>query len=599
MSLRFSVITPSFCQGSFIERTIQSVLAQGLSPTEYEYVVCDGGSNDETLEILKHYEGQLRWISEPDKGQADAVNKGIAMTTGEIIAWINSDDVYYPGAFEAVRAVFEAHPEVQVVYGDADFIDEQDQVFQTYLTEPWNYERLIENCYLCQPAVFFRRNLVEKLGNLDDSLNYCMDYELWLRYGRSYPFYYLRKKLACSRLYSNNKTMSQTLKCLHEANDMLLKKFGRVPDTWLFMYINTRIEKCIELYKGYSIYETRDVKAFISTVFWAFLRWRKSIPIKELINYILFYRMVKLSKNSVDLNMLKQIYGLLPKGWQEPAKTAYIKIFYANQRQEPLRSAYLYLRRSFLKRKLFGTQAHLVPPLELMYDGPKDYEIFKQNGEEFFTIFVNLCGLKANHRVLDIGSGIGRKTLPLLNYLTTGSYEGLDLIEAQVKWCQEKFSPEYQNFHFQRIDVWNELYNPSGKVKASEYQFPFEDGEFDFVILGSVFTHMFVEDMRNYVSEISRVLKPGARGMISYFLLNPESEKLIAEEKSTLNLVYEVESGCKADNPNRLETAVGHDEGHVIELYERFGMRMNIFYGSWCGRAEFLSYQDILVVEKV
>jgi SAM-dependent methyltransferase len=234
-----------------------------------------------------------------------------------------------------------------------------------------------------------------------------------------------------------------------------------------------------------------------------------------------------------------------------------------------------------------------------MYDGPKDYEIFKQNGEEFFTIFVNLCGLKPNHRVLDIGSGIGRKTLPLLNYLTIGSYEGLDLIEAQVKWCQEKFSPEYPNFHFQRIDVWNELYNPSGKVKASEYQFPFEDGEFDFVILGSVFTHMFVEDMRNYVSEISRVLKPGARGMISYFLLNPESEKLIAEEKSTLNLVYEVESGCKADNPNRLETAVGHDEGHVIELYERFGMRMNIFYGSWCGRAEFLSYQDILVVEKV
>ncbi|MEW5859435.1 MAG: glycosyltransferase [Cyanobacteriota bacterium] len=599
MSLKFSVITPSFCQGRFIERTIESVLAQGLPPEEYEYVVCDGGSDDETVEILKKYDSQLRWISEPDNGQADAVNKGIAMTTGEIIAWINSDDVYYPGAFEAVNAVFEAYPEIQVVYGDADFIDEQDQAFKAYHTEPWNYDRLIENCYLCQPAVFFRRNLVEELGKLDDSLNYCMDYELWLRYGRHYPFYYLRKKLACSRLYSTNKTISQTVTFLGEVNDMLLEKIGQVPDTWLFMYISVRIEKNLNLDKYPSIYETRDLKAFTSSVFWAFWRWRKSLPIKELINFLLFHRLGKLRQNPVALKMMKQIYERLPQGWQEPAKTAYIKIFYGKKLQKSIRSTYLNWQGSFLKRKLFGKQAHLVPPLEFMYDGPKNYTSFKQNGEEFFNIFVNLCELKPNHRVLDVGSGIGRKTLPLLNYLTTGSYEGLDLIETQVKWCQEKISTEYPNFNFQRIDVWNELYNPSGKFKASEYRFPFEDEEFDFVILGSVFTHMFVEDMSNYVSEINRVLKPGARGMISYFLLNNESKKLIAEGKSTINLVYPVESGCKADNPNRLETAVGHDEKCVMDLYERFGMRANIFYGSWCGRTEFLSYQDILVLEKV
>lgn len=295
------------------------------------------------------------------------------------------------------------------------------------------------------------------------------------------------------------------------------------------------------------------------------------------------------------LKMLKQIYVLFPNRWQEPAKTAYVGLFYERNWQKPIKTAYL----AFLKRKLFGNQAYLVPPLELMDDGPRDYAIFKQNGEEFFDIFVKLCGLKPNHRVLDVGSGIGRKTLPLLTYLTTGSYEGLDLVESQVKWCQDKISSEYPNFRFRRIDIWSGHYNPSGKVKASEYRFPFEDGEFDFVILGSVFTHMFAEDMKNYMSEISRVLKPGARGMISYFLLNSESKRLIAEGKSTLGIVYEVESGCKADNPNRLETAVGHDEGHVMELYEIFGMRTNIFYGSWCGRAEFLSYQDIIVLEKM
>jgi hypothetical protein len=110
---------------------------------------------------------------------------------------------------------------------------------------------------------------------------------------------------------------------------------------------------------------------------------------------------------------------------------------------------------------------------------------------------------------------------------------------------------------------------------------------------------MFAEDMRRYVSEISRVLKPGARGMISYFLLNSESEKLITEGKSTLNLVYETEDGCKADNPNRLETAVGHNEGHILNLYERLGIRAKVFYGSWCGRTEFLSYQDIIVLERI
>ncbi len=298
MSLRFSVITPSFCQGRFIERTIQSVLAQGLSPEEYEYVVCDGGSQDETLDILKRYESQIRWISEPDKGQADAVNKGIAMTNGDIIAWINSDDVYYPGAFEAVRAVFEAYPEVQAVYGDADHIDERDRRIEAYPTTSWDYELLKEYCYLCQPSVFFRRRLVKELGTLDDSLRYCMDYELWLRYGHHYPFYYLCEKLAGSRLYRSNKTLSQRVAVHQEINDMLQKKLGKVTYKWIFAHAYVKIENQHSLYQETYCKEFKLLSLFTYYSIRGFFYWNKQIPFNQSKKMALFWLKFLLKKLS-------------------------------------------------------------------------------------------------------------------------------------------------------------------------------------------------------------------------------------------------------------------------------------------------------------
>ncbi|MBD1914968.1 MULTISPECIES: glycosyltransferase family 2 protein [Cyanophyceae] len=257
MSLTFSVVTPSYNQGQFIERTIQSVLTQ--SGAAIEYTICDGGSTDATVNILKRYKDRLRWVSELDDGQADAVNKGVAMTHGDIIAWLNSDDIYYPNALAKVAAAFEANPALDIVYGEADWIGENDEVLKAFPTEPWRYNRLKEVCFLCQPAVFFKRSMVDRYGGLDKTLQYCMDYELWLRYGQHAVVHFLPEKLAGSRMYASNKTMSQTLIAHTEINQMLEAKLGLIPANWLLGYALVNVEKTY----GISRYDRTQTHRFV------------------------------------------------------------------------------------------------------------------------------------------------------------------------------------------------------------------------------------------------------------------------------------------------------------------------------------------------
>jgi len=237
-----SVVTPSYNQGRFIERTIRSVLDQEGPPVEY--VVIDGGSSDETVSILKRFDSDLSWVSETDDGQAHAVNKGLDRIGGDIIGWLNSDDVYYPGAIRAVRGFFTRHPEIDVVYGDGHHIDENGRIIDAYYTEPWNPHRLRDICFLCQPAVFFRRRVVERCGPLDVGLQYCMDYEYWLRLSaEGMRFGHLRRYLAGSRLYADNKTLGQRVKVHAEINHMLRSKLQRVPDRWLSNYAHVCLEE--------------------------------------------------------------------------------------------------------------------------------------------------------------------------------------------------------------------------------------------------------------------------------------------------------------------------------------------------------------------
>ena len=240
--MKLSIVTPSYNQGRFIERTLQSVLGQSRPPDEY--VIFDGGSTDETVEVLRKYGSQIRWVSERDRGQTDAVNKGIRATTGDIIGWLNSDDVYWPEALNSVLEFFAANPDIDVVYGDAFHIREDDSIIDPYPTEDWGFERLKETCFICQPAAFFRRSTVERFGMLDETLNYCMDYAYWLRLAaRGARFARLQKPLAASRFYAETKTLGARKKVHAEINDMMLSLFGRVPDRWLFNYGHVVIEQ--------------------------------------------------------------------------------------------------------------------------------------------------------------------------------------------------------------------------------------------------------------------------------------------------------------------------------------------------------------------
>jgi SAM-dependent methyltransferase len=249
--------------------------------------------------------------------------------------------------------------------------------------------------------------------------------------------------------------------------------------------------------------------------------------------------------------------------------------------------------------RLFGDLASLVPAVEQMFDGPRSLEEFKANGEEFLKIYKELCGLRPDERMLDVGCGIGRKTVPLTHYFTRrAAYEGIDITKAGIDWCCERITPRFPNFRFQQIDVYNKLYNPVGHYPPSAYRFPFVDKSFSFVMLGSVFTHMLPDAVTNYLSEVHRVLETRGRCLISYFLLNEDSLRLMDSGNSTLRFdhVYERYRTISRDVP---ESAIAFEETWIRRLYEEVGLKLlRLDYGSWCGRGNHLSYQDLILATK-
>jgi SAM-dependent methyltransferase len=240
-----------------------------------------------------------------------------------------------------------------------------------------------------------------------------------------------------------------------------------------------------------------------------------------------------------------------------------------------------------------------LPPAEMDFVGGGDFDAI---GREFLRHFIEFGGLKPHHRVLDVGCGIGRMARPLTEYLDrAGSYEGFDVVGVGIDWCRRNVTPRFPNFRFRRANVFSPGYHPRGLYQAAEYVFPYPANSFDFVFLTSVFTHMRPAEVANYAREIGRVLKVGGRCLSTFFLRTPETTALTAAWRGELKFVHRRDGYWIAFPEVADEEAICFDEPNVLAMYERCGLGLAgpIRRGAWCGRAEFVSFQDIVVAEKV
>ena len=212
-----SIVTPSYNQARYIEATIQSVLEQ--ADAQVEYIIVDGGSTDGTREIIEKYAGRLAWwVSEKDRGQTDAINKGFARARGDVLAWLNSDDTYQPGALRDALAALQANPQAAMVYGDANYTDENGRVIGQFPAAQTDYRRLRQGyVHIPQQSAFWRAAYWRQVGPLDPSFYFAMDYDLWVRLAGLAPLVYVPGRAwANFRLHQDAKTIAADDRCWPE-----------------------------------------------------------------------------------------------------------------------------------------------------------------------------------------------------------------------------------------------------------------------------------------------------------------------------------------------------------------------------------------------
>jgi ubiquinone/menaquinone biosynthesis C-methylase UbiE len=247
---------------------------------------------------------------------------------------------------------------------------------------------------------------------------------------------------------------------------------------------------------------------------------------------------------------------------------------------------------------LFNTTLPLPPVEEIHKVGTGDLIM---TSSHFLGILKDRCGLKPTDQVLDVGCGLGRMAYSLAYYLnpSIGSYEGFDIDLSLINRARQSLTSKCPSFHFQHVDLYNGAYNPQGTLSPTNFEFPYQDNQFDFIYLTSVFTHLLSEDVKNYLKEIKRVLKPNGKCMITMFLLNPESNALIQAGKSSFNFLYPYGDSMVV-HPGIPEAAIGYDQGLFLQWINSMGLKFEALYkGSWCGRKQdYVSFQDILLITK-
>jgi glycosyltransferase involved in cell wall biosynthesis len=307
---RISIISPSYNKGQYIEETIRSVLDQHYP--NFEHIVVDGGSTDQTLSILRKYP-HVRWESEKDLGQAHAINKGLLMATGEIVAYLNADDVYRPGAFTAVAEIFQAEPMTQIIVGDCDYINDASQV-TGHLTARftglkgiiryWGWDRW--HC-IPQQSTFWRKTLLAEVGLFDPCYHFVMDYEMWLRIAARYPFRTLDRTLAGFRLTADTKTVSGTHEMYLEEYDASrrfwnhLELWDRVTTAWSArQHLSTKLiaqAEHIGLTGHYGVLPLHLLLSALGAAPWAGLRPRFWLALGGVLSKIQSHRRVSVTYN--------------------------------------------------------------------------------------------------------------------------------------------------------------------------------------------------------------------------------------------------------------------------------------------------------------
>jgi glycosyltransferase involved in cell wall biosynthesis len=273
-----TIVTPSYNQGRFIRATIESVLKQDYP--RIEYLIIDGGSSDDTADVVREYSNRLTWISEKDRGQSHAINKGFSMARGEIVAWLNSDDTILPGAvWEAVRA-FERRPEAGAVYGEGYQIDIDGQIKSRFPhTSPFNLWKLVYlSDYILQQTVFFRKVVLDEVGYLDETLHWGMDWDLFIRIGKRYPLEYIPSFMGCLREYEGAKTASGGAKRFRELA-RIMRRHGRrrYPPGYFNYGLNTYLRiSCDQIEKwtpGFLSKPSQWFRARLVSLAYSIARW--------------------------------------------------------------------------------------------------------------------------------------------------------------------------------------------------------------------------------------------------------------------------------------------------------------------------------------
>lgn len=251
------------------------------------------------------------------------------------------------------------------------------------------------------------------------------------------------------------------------------------------------------------------------------------------------------------------------------------------------------------KNKTFSYDGYKIP-IELINLTGGGIDTWDVISKGHMSEYQKYCPIKKNSKIVEIGCGVGRDAIQLTKYLnSSGSYFGVDIIKSSIEWCQKNITPKYSNFKFYFYDIKSQIHNPSGTKKTTDIKLPIKSATIDRIILQSVFTHMFEEDIIHYLLEFRRILKPSGKIFASFFITDPKSLRLAKKTKSNLNFLYKLNSHCYINDQNYPEGAVGYTIKGLKNLLNKSKLCLDqpIHRGFWCGRKNVTDGQDIVIIK--